>query len=763
MGLLNKKNSSTLKKVKGVTTRHLPERFKKSSKFSEIFADETLEQTEDVTHSKELQLEENNSELSTSTSEKKDSYPQTDITTDNNGNANESSLEHSDSDDEIIGTLEFDEETTETKTFYLDDDDETERHKALEELRDILKSDEQEVFEENDEDAFLTSPHKEKEERVNIKLPASHHDVEKSCDGVSIFPLKIDIYGNFTISEAEKDFALKIGRKSFITNKIGTLVECSVIKLENCFAIIKKSSDSQKIQLDWMMQRIDLLRKVKATDGRVYVDVLISDDSGTKQVRIPVTDFKENQVGNLMRYNISLFSRYALTMSIYFQKLLEKMPTEDASQKLGVAVDPLSKKYVFNAYKMEDGFTCESEYDEWDEYVQAFNELIGSSYPLQYLVAVSMSVPVLTLLQKKYNIDVHSYCVNVVGSSSTGKTISSRFCAALWTNPNSEKMFSAMLATGNAALKRLDGRYGIPTFLDEATVLGGISTTEYGYSVYEEREKRRLNSDCSEKTSGTWSTVVVMTSEQHFHSNAKIQNGGMAVRVHSMENLMFTTDKDHADALNDFIRRNWGLVGMNFTDMLFDGDFGELEELYENAKDKMREVIDNNTNSFTDRLINTYAITYMTAEMLESMGIDINVDEVAEIMASHNEMVGNEQNLALNAYRAVISYVTRNPIKFGIRKFMNETGQVFKLAIEESLMANILEKAGFTDFKVTIKELDKAGYLIRQQQGRLKSKLTIDDNLCYGYQIDLSELTEGVESVAEQVKKLADNDDEYLI
>lgn len=583
-------------------------------------------------------------------------------------------------------------------------------------------------------------------ETVPERTPVTDlNSLEKASDGVTVFPIKLGCYEHIFLNDDETKIAGKIGVKSYFQNPDHTVSPCLVVKCINCFTVLIKLDD--KPALLWIMRRIDLLKKVKGSDGSAHADIQIADNLNSKKIRVPMSRLSANSISSLLKYNVSLYSDYAFTMATYFQKLTEKMPMEDASQVLGVVTDSATGDLNFNGYNTTDAFEVESEYDTLEDYLEAFNPLLEHSEPLQYLLAATMAAPALTILQQKYNYDLHSYCINAVGASSTGKTIASRVCASAWTNPNSDKIFSAMLSTGNAALKRLAGRYGIPTFLDEASVLGGIKADEYGYSVYEGREKRRLNSDCSEKASGTWSTIVCMSSEQHFHSNAKNQNGGLAVRVHSMENLNWTKSKEHAEQSNNFIKNNYGILGREFTEMLFSEKIDELPDLYEEAKETMNSYCESSHNDFTDRLCQTYALTYMTAKMLEEMGIAVDIEAVAGIMADHNNMVSNEQNLGLNAFNAVVSYVARNNYKSGISQKTNEDGIPVKVVIEESLMNEILTKAGFTDVKVVIKELDKSGYLIRQVKAGLKSKLTINGNLCWCYQINLSSIADGAEIV----------------
>ena len=589
----------------------------------------------------------------------------------------------------------------------------------------------------------LQPPENESQGDYNIPDSASY---ESSCDGVKLVPLCISSYDDIKLSYREYGRGRKAGRKSYAHNGDGDLVQCTVLKLLNCFAIPIIDSNDGKVKLCWCMDRIDLLKKVRASDGNVYIDILITDDLGTKKLRLPYNKLTESGIKGLARYNVRLFADYAMTMAIYLQKLADELPMEDASQQIGVVIDSVLKKLTFNGYTESGAFEVKSEYEDMNDYLFALNNLLEYSKPLQYLLSATMAAPVLTVLQKKYNYDIHSYCINIVGSSSTGKTIASRFCAAAWTNPTDDTIFSAMLATGNAALKRLAGRYGIPTFLDESTILGGIKADEYAYSVYEGREKRRLNSDCSEKASGTWSTIACMSSEQHFHNNSKNQNGGLAVRVHSIENLPWTASKEHAADIDDFIKNNYGVLGKRFTESLFKDEMIEsLPELYTKAKVEMEEKCQDFRNDFTDRLCNTYALTYMTARMLVGLGVAIDTEGVARIMADHNAMVAGEQNLAINAFNAIISYVTRYSYKNGIRMYCNDQQLPVKVAIEQGLFAEILDRAGFKDVKVTVKELDKAGYIIRQVPAGLKSKLTINDTLCWCYQIDMSSFSEDAE------------------
>ena len=582
-------------------------------------------------------------------------------------------------------------------------------------------------------------------------------NLERSCDGIKIIPIKLSCYDTCFVVYDEFTELSKIGKVIYVSS--GAIV---IVKLDNAFAFIPATVDCN-FEFSWCMSRIDLVKKVKASNGIVYVDIKVFDEQHPegKILRIPMSDFGESRIHKLSKYNVFVHPELEGPLSKYFLKILENMPMEIAEQVVGVIVDPMTNKVVFNGYSAEGAFKVKNRYQDYKGYLKHFNPLLEQSEPLQYLLSATMAAPVLTLLQKMHGYDLHSYCINIVGSSSTGKTICSRVCASAWTDPCDETIFSAMLSTGNAALKSLSGRYGAPVFLDEATNTGNTNSVEYAYAVYEGREKKRLNPDCSLKASGTWSTIICMSSEQHFHDTSKNQNGGLVVRVHSMENLPWTASKEHADRLNNFIGKNYGVLGKKFTELLFsDKLMSSLEQRYDSARNVMNKVCQQHHGDFTDRLCQSYALTYMTAKILKSMGLSINVKAVADLMAKHNEMVFCEQNLAFKAYCAIVSYVALhdygNPgLIFTKKKKTDKYAQ--KVAVEETLMAQILDKAGFKDLKVTMKELAKAGYLIRQEKDGLKSRLVFNKVRCFCYQIDLTQITQ-VPGVDEDAFEMDSND-----
>lgn len=513
-------------------------------------------------------------------------------------------------------------------------------------------------------------------------------------------------------------------------NDEGKRAKFYIIKTKTAFAV-----KSNGTSFTWICSGFDILQKVKSPNGEVRVDIQITDALGTTNSRVPVEYFTRANLKELSKYGIMVNPGYEMIVSLYLTKVINGMDMESAQQKLGFSLSKGNMK--FSAYA--DGtFTTSNTFGTDEAYIAALNELIRDSVPIQYLLSASMSAAVMTVLNLENHMKLNSYTINVVGKSSTGKTIASRLCASAWSDPNSDKVFKPMHSTSNALYKRLDGRFGVPMFFDEGKVGSNINADEFIISIASEREKDRLNPDSSEKYSGTWNTLIVMTSEEHFHDNGKSQNGGPVVRIHNAENLSYTNSREHADEIEDFISHNYGVLGRIFTDWLIKYK-DKLKTNYEKMKESMRKVTSNSCNDYTERLIKSYGLTFLTAKILCKLGLDIDCAGVAEIMQEQNEAISAEYNMAENALNAIKDYVIKNlysdeMIVYSSSKNDNE---VTSVVIPEGLTKSILDKAGFAT-KVAVREIDKAGYLRRQGNGKrngLKSDFRINHvrRTCYQF------------------------------
>ena len=570
----------------------------------------------------------------------------------------------------------------------------------------------------------------------NQKLPTAASSVpamQKAND------FDLEIYSTVRVSNAQCQKLLTDAVCLERLDDKGKPVKYFVVKTKSAFAI--KSSDNT---FTWICTGFNILHKKRSASGEVSVEIQVTDELGTTNKQIPIDYFSKQNLKELNHYGIDFNPGYELLVSMYLTKVANAMSMESAQQKLGFSLT--KRNMTFNAYK--DGiFTTHNTFGTDEEYIAALNALIHDSVPIQYILSASMSAAVMTVLNLDQHMKLRSYSINMVGKSSTAKTLTSRLAASMWTNPDDAKIFKSMHSTSNALFKHLDGRFGVPMFLDEGKVASDINTEDFLISIANEREKDRLNPDSTMKATGTWNTIVVVTSEEHIHDKNASQNGGPAVRVHNAEYFSYTVDSSHADAIEEFANNNYGVLGRMFTDWLI-AHRGKLKDNYEKMKTHMRKVTSDSPNDYTERVLKNYGLTYLTAKILCKLGVKIDCEGVAEIMQEQNAMISAEYNMAQNALNAIKNYTIDHmfdeKLKVYTKKmkkehFIGSEEIVTSVVIPVEVTRTVLVRAGFKDVRAAVKEIDSAGFLRRQGNGKrngLVSQITINkvkDVPCYWF------------------------------
>ena len=230
--------------------------------------------------------------------------------------------------------------------------------------------------------------------------------ITTSCDGLQVLPVKLRSYERMAITTDEYQLCKKYGRESYSVDAKGVPVPCVVIKTETAFAVVGQDGNTGFCR--WAMSSFDIVKKVKGTDGIAYVDIQIHDEMGRQKYRVPRTIFAEGKISSLTKYNIAVNGTPELEsiMVIYFTRLLDEIPMEDASQVLGVVKNYMTQEYVFNGYGKDGMFKVANQYGNYDGYLKHFNPLLEKSEALQYLLSATMAAPIMTVLQLKYNKDV---------------------------------------------------------------------------------------------------------------------------------------------------------------------------------------------------------------------------------------------------------------------------------------------------------------------------------------------------------------------
>lgn len=152
----------------------------------------------------------------------------------------------------------------------------------------------------------------------------------------------------------------------------------------------------------------------------------------------------------------------------------------------------------------------------------------------------------------------------------------------------------------------------------------------------------------------------------------------------------------------------------------------------------MRDITSNSHNDYTDRVLKSYGLNYLTAKILCKLGLEIDCAGVAAIMQEQNEMISSEYNMSDNALNAIKNYTIDHMFDAKLKVYTKKMKPANSISSEDIVTSvvmpvdvtkTILARAGFKDYKAAVREIDRDGFLRRQGNGKrngLVSKITIN-------------------------------------
>lgn len=462
-------------------------------------------------------------------------------------------------------------------------------------------------------------------------------------------------------------------------------------------------------------------------------------------IRLPFEAFLPNKIDAAL-FNkgiaVSKVNKVHEALSMHLQWLLGQFEVQDAKMTIGwrhkdkellwcgTSNDPPLLKYKL---------TLPSE----EEYISKLNNYINGSPALQFVVCAAASSTLLAYLNITEKVPTDSFGVSLVGTSSTGKTTALQLAASLYSSPDDESVYSGFYGTNNALIHMLGRHQGVPLCYDESTIDNHMNKANFVYAFAEGKSKLRLDQQSQLKERDTWLCTCLFSSETHLVDISNNDNLGLGVRIINLENYTYTKNSLHSEEIKTFAGTNYGIVGEMISDYLLNADSANVREEYFAVKKVLQSLKAINKCSLTDRLIQNYAIIICTAGILCDIGITVDVKAIRDICVKAHNKIAESANPGKNIIRQVFNCISSKYKNFkGIKWTTSKDGKPVKVAIIETTFADILTECGISDIKGAVNNLDKEGYLIRQSNNRLKSKLSIDGVPCYAYQFDISKVNE---------------------
>lgn len=373
------------------------------------------------------------------------------------------------------------------------------------------------------------------------------------------------------------------------------------------------------------------------------------------------------------------------------------------------------------------------------DYEKFLRESIYIHPRLSLAMALGYSAVLYSYLKDDYDTG-EAVIVNLCGASSTGKTTSSQLLVTPFGSPdiaNKNSLVRTFHSTTNALFASLDGINGVPIVLDDITTTPNINIPNLIYTLASGEEKSRCNSNGEVRDTGSWSGLIVISSETPIEDNT-LQNQGLKVRVLNTEGITWTLDAKTAEDIKRFIRQNYGFTGKDFADYVASLDMKDIHAKFDDARDLVHGLMVKR-DKLSGRLETKYAVIALTIQLMnECFGLSLDATELMTIMIEPEQNGFEERDISKRALEHIKDFIITKRQHFFERKqrgnaceerpnvgddygTIKRTSKGTDVYISTQRVDAILRANGILEF-ATVKAQWKANGITKCDANRLDSK-----------------------------------------
>lgn len=353
--------------------------------------------------------------------------------------------------------------------------------------------------------------------------------------------------------------------------------------------------------------------------------------------------------------------------------------------------------------------------------------------PLEFILGVAASALIVGYYAKTGQ-DKDSIMVQLVGTSTTGKTTAAQLAISLFGPPikGVKKLFQSFSSTANALPRMLGNNFGVPFLIDELSLAGSKDLTEFIYLLGENREKGRMTESLDLAEQLSWHTSILMTGENSITSQTN-QNLGLLVRLFEYEIKQWTNDANHADIIKNTVKQHYGHAGIVYADYLTQG-LNHLTNVVEEWREKfINEMI---VSDVRNRIAEKYAMILAGLQLLgEALELEFNLEKVFRFVLMNEKLLQQKRDIADAVYQDVIADVISTTNMFHVNNVLsnafktkgliknhgNGTCSIYYLKSE---FQNFLKQHGYTNETTVTNALKKKKYF-KHEQGRVTTRTKI--------------------------------------
>lgn len=265
------------------------------------------------------------------------------------------------------------------------------------------------------------------------------------------------------------------------------------------------------------------------------------------------------------------------------------------------------------------------------------------------------------------------FIFHLYGEAGKGKTVSLMLAASLWGNPGDGGFMADPKSTKTAFEMRLNFLNNLPFICDDtAQIKRFISSQKNGdfsdfiYLVCSGKGNERSNVNLGLNSVTTWRNATITSGEKPL--TTEVSQGGEILRVIEYQ----TKDGDifqNARGTADFLRNNYGFVGVEFINVIQRIGEKAVNEIYSSFVEELRGMDVNGDKE--GKQINSFALILTADKILTDHilkdGVYLDIADCFEMVKSTKQMSDNER-----AYEFILNEISMHKRKFQEGEFEPE-------------------------------------------------------------------------------------------
>lgn len=259
--------------------------------------------------------------------------------------------------------------------------------------------------------------------------------------------------------------------------------------------------------------------------------------------------------------------------------------------------------------------------------------------------------------------------VSLYGPTGGGKSLAQMWLQSIYGNP--DKLHLGSKFTQNALFARLGLNNNLPVTVDEFTNMGVDDIGEFLYWVTQGRDKERLTKSAVERTTRTWATPVVVstnraiTSMLHAGNLASEAQMARVMELHVEPSPIFTQSTEVGRRIHKMFTENYGHAGAEFLRRLVELGPDRIRDIVEQAGDVVRSKFGARFSGEERFWEQTVVLAYIGGALAKKWGLidfDFNksIEWAISQLHSHRDTVANA---TLDPYDVLSRYLTDNTDK----------------------------------------------------------------------------------------------------